>query len=104
MIGVISDLKIVLIKVEYIEFGVRAKKKLDLSCAKISFAHSGCVKISTRENNVKGRCAKINPRENKCFSRAEGARKFVRAKISTNKVYEINFKATRELHKMPRGN
>ena len=32
------------------------------------------------------RCAKINPRENFLFSRTRNARKFVRAKISTNKV------------------
>ena len=47
----------------------------------------GCAKINTRENNVNGRCAKINPRENKFYSRTQGARKLIRAKISTIKVY-----------------
>ena len=46
----------------------------------------GCAKINTRENNVNGRCAKINPRENKFYSRTQGARKLVRAKISTKVV------------------
>ena len=46
----------------------------------------GCAKINTRENNVNGRCAKINPRENKFYSRTQGARKLIRAKISTIKV------------------
>ena len=42
--------------------------------------------INTRENNVNGRCAKINLRENKFYSRTQGARKLVRTEISTIKV------------------
>ena len=58
-----------------------------VSKAKFKVFGLGCAIINTRENNVNGRCAKINPRENKFFSRAQGARKLIRAKISTNKVF-----------------
>ena len=46
--------------------------------AKFKVFSLGCAIINTRENNVNGRCAKINPRENKFFFARSGC-----AKINT---------------------
>ena len=44
-----------------------------------------------RENFQYPGCAKICPRENFQISRSQSARKFVRAKIYTNKVFTLHF-------------
>ena len=43
-----------------------------------------------QELRAESRCAKINPRENFQIKRSQSARKFVRAKIYTNKLFKGN--------------
>ena len=50
----------------------------------------GCAKLNLREIFQYPGCAKICPRENFQISRSQSARKFVRAKIYTNKVLPIS--------------
>ena len=48
----------------------------------------GVCEIKSARNFSKSGCAKICPRENFQISRSQGAQKFVRAKIYTNKVFK----------------